>query len=176
MRVLMFTDCKSLFDNLRKDGSVPDDRWTAIAIAGLRCAVSAGPGRRQDKAECLWVPSRWQLADGLTKRGLDKVVRARMLSGTTRLHEESLQAIQRARQTSHKMACVHMSYCCDTRSQPSSSKSGAMAGSSRNVGGSASSSGAGAVLPAATSSPWPGICLLCSETAEECQCFVGPRA
>jgi hypothetical protein len=50
----------------------------------------------------------------------------------------------------------------------------AMAGSPWNVGGSASSSGA--ILPAATSSPWPGLCLLCSKPAEECQCFVGPRA
>ena len=40
--VVVFTDCKSLHDNLRKDGSVPDDKWVAVAIASLRGALSAG--------------------------------------------------------------------------------------------------------------------------------------
>eukprot|EP00974_Lingulodinium_polyedra_P079968 7744413-Lingulodinium_polyedra.AAC.1 len=52
MRTILFTDCRSVFDNLKKDGRVPDDKWTAISIAAMRCVVSAGPGRNRDKAEC----------------------------------------------------------------------------------------------------------------------------
>ena len=61
--IVVFTDCKSLYDNLKKDGSVPDDRWVAIPIASLRGAISAGAERNRDKSEMKWVPSRWQLAD-----------------------------------------------------------------------------------------------------------------
>ena len=56
---MLFTDCKSLFDNLKKDGSVPDDEWVAVPVASLRGAVSAGPGRDTRKAEARLVPSRW---------------------------------------------------------------------------------------------------------------------
>jgi hypothetical protein len=42
------------------------------------------------------VPSRWQLADGLTKPGLEKVFGSFLRSAATRLHEESLAALKRA--------------------------------------------------------------------------------
>ena len=95
--IVLYTDCKSLFDNLRKEGSVPEDKWVAVAIASLRGAVSAGPGRNTSKSECRWVPSRWQLADCLTKRGLAAGFRERIDAGTTKLHELSLQEIKRAK-------------------------------------------------------------------------------
>ena len=66
--IVLFTDCKSLFDNLKKDGSVPEDKWVAIEIAKLRSVISAGPGRNKVKSECRWVPSRWQLADCLLRK------------------------------------------------------------------------------------------------------------
>ena len=88
-------DCKSLFDNMCKEASVPDDRWTAIYIAQLRCAVSAGPGRREDRAEMLRVPSRCQLADGLTKKGLGDRIRSLAMDGVVRLHEVSEQELKR---------------------------------------------------------------------------------
>ena len=56
MQIVLFTDCKSLYDNLKKDGSVPDDKWVAVPVAGLRSALSAGPGRNITKSECRWVP------------------------------------------------------------------------------------------------------------------------
>ena len=89
------TDCKSLFDHLKKEGAVPDDRWTALYVAALKCGVSCGPERDTRKAGCLWVPSRWQLADVLTKLGLGAVFREILRTGTTRLHEESAQALRR---------------------------------------------------------------------------------
>jgi len=93
--IVLFTDCKSLHDNLKKEGSVPDDKWVAVPIASLRGAVSAGPGRDVRKAESRWVPSRWQLADCLTKKGLSAAFRERIASGTTKLHEMSLQSAKR---------------------------------------------------------------------------------
>ena len=95
MKVILWTDCKSLYDHLRKDGSVPDDRWTALSVGSLRCGLSAGGGRNEQKAECRWLPSRWQLADCLTKTGLGKVMRERMQSASTRLHERPSQSLKR---------------------------------------------------------------------------------
>ena len=43
--IILYTDCKSLFDHLKKDGAVPDDKWVAVAVASLKGAVSAGPGQ-----------------------------------------------------------------------------------------------------------------------------------
>ena len=93
--IMLFTDCKSLFDNLKKEGSVPDDKWVAVPVASLRGAVSAGPGRDTRKAEARWVPSRWQLADCLTKMALSAGFRETMNKSTTRLHELSLQHVKR---------------------------------------------------------------------------------
>ena len=35
MRLILYTDCKSLFDHLAKEGAVPTDRWSALPVAGL---------------------------------------------------------------------------------------------------------------------------------------------
>ena len=40
------TDCKSLFDCLAKDASVPEDRGTALTVASLRERCSAGVEER----------------------------------------------------------------------------------------------------------------------------------
>ena len=97
LRIILYTDCRSLFDNLRKDGSVPDDKWVAISVAALRCALSAGAERNEDKSECKWVASQWQLADCLTKLGLDVVIQARIREGNTRLHELSANALKKSK-------------------------------------------------------------------------------
>ena len=59
LKIVLMTDCRSLFDHLAKDGSVPDDRWVAINVAALRCALSAGPGRDLPKSECRWCATDW---------------------------------------------------------------------------------------------------------------------
>ena len=38
--IVLYTDCKSLYDHLRKDGAVPDDKWIAVAIASQMCCIS----------------------------------------------------------------------------------------------------------------------------------------
>ena len=84
---------------MKKDGSVPEDKQVAVSMASLRGTVSAGPGRNKSKAEALWLPSRWQLADCLTKRGLGSMLRERLAHGSTRLHELSLAAIKKNTKT-----------------------------------------------------------------------------
>ena len=42
LSIRVITDCKSLFDCLDKDASVPDDRGTALTVASLRERCSAG--------------------------------------------------------------------------------------------------------------------------------------
>ena len=91
----LLTDCKSLYDNVQKDCSLCDDRHTAPYIASLRQSVSAGPQRDKTRAGMMWVPSRHQLADGLTKAGLCETLRACLRCGTALFHEESAQELRR---------------------------------------------------------------------------------
>ena len=69
---------------------MPEDRWAAISVAALRCEVGAGPGRDPAKAAMLWVPSRWQVADGLAKRGLAERLRGLWGNARARLHAERM--------------------------------------------------------------------------------------
>jgi len=95
VKLRIVTDCKSLYDNIAKECSVCEDRHTALYIASLRQGVSAGPQRDSAKAGLLWVPSRHQLADGLTKDGLGQLIRDYLSRGTCYLHEVSAQAKKR---------------------------------------------------------------------------------
>ena len=99
MNSIQFTDCKSQYDHLKKDGAVPEDKWVAVAVASVKCVVSAGAGRNTRRAECRWIASRWQLADCLTKSGLAKTLRAVLNASSTRLHELSLQQIKRSKKS-----------------------------------------------------------------------------
>ena len=63
--IRVITECKSLFDCLAKDASVPEDRGTALTVASLRERCSAGVGR--ETLGLMWVPTRVRLADGLRK-------------------------------------------------------------------------------------------------------------
>ena len=101
MALRLITDCKSLYDNIVKDCSLCEDRHTALYVAALRQCVSAGPQRDGTKAGMLWVPSRHQLADGLTKTGLGEVMRSFLQSGYCQLHELSAQEIKRRKQDGH---------------------------------------------------------------------------
>ena len=97
MKLCLFTDCMSLYDHVKAEGSIPDDRQTAVYVAALKCSVSAGPGRDESKAQMRWVPTAWQLADGLTKAGLADKLRQYMSQGFTKIHEESVQQIARVK-------------------------------------------------------------------------------
>ena len=94
MKISTVTDCRSVYDCVLKESSTPDDRRTAISVASLRQGVSAGSGRDLRKSALMWVPTRCQIADGLTKSGLAKSMRAILEAGERRLHELSKKALR----------------------------------------------------------------------------------
>ena len=93
--IVMVTDCRSLYDHMKVQGAIPDDRQTAIWVAALRCGVSAGPGRNTQRAWLRWTPSRWQLGDVLTKGGLSDNFRKQMRDGDCLFCEPSAQSMKR---------------------------------------------------------------------------------
>ena len=86
----MCTDGKSLFDCVKKEGCSLGDRSYLIGVVLLRqlCGVST-----RGKTNLVWVPSRLQRADPLTKRGLGKQMRETM--NTAEFHGESLRQLKR---------------------------------------------------------------------------------
>ena len=99
MPIRAITDCKGLFDCLAKDASVPEDRGTALTVASLRAKCSAKVGRDQKRSGLMWVPTRVQLADGLTKSSAGVFLRNALTSGTAQLHEESTKVLRRKQLT-----------------------------------------------------------------------------
>ena len=97
--VRVITDCKSLFDCGAKDASVPEDRGTALTVASLRERCSAGVGRDTKRSGLLWVPTRVQLADGLTKSSAEVFLRNASTSRTAQLHEDSTKVLTRTQLT-----------------------------------------------------------------------------
>ena len=95
MQSRQITDCKSLFDHIKTDAKVPDDRHVAIWVANLRSCLAAGAESLRCKTKLLWVASRWQLGDGLTKDSDMKDMLEHLNRGTAKLHEESAQAQKR---------------------------------------------------------------------------------
>ena len=98
--IRVITDCKSLFDCLAKDASVPEDLGTALTVVSLRERCSAGVGRDQKRSGLMWVPTRVQLADGLTKSSAGVFLSNALTSGTAQLHEESSKVLKRKQITS----------------------------------------------------------------------------
>ena len=94
MPLLLCTDCRSLFDCIKKEGSIPSDRLSAVTVAAFRDSVSAGNGRDYSKAELLWVPTRHQLADSFTKHGLSNACREIMSKGQAKFHGASAKAVK----------------------------------------------------------------------------------
>jgi hypothetical protein len=76
---------------------VPTDENVGLAVAALRCLCSAGPQRTEGLTELRWVPTRWQLADPLTKPKLEKLMLLRMRCPTARLREESAAKVRKGR-------------------------------------------------------------------------------
>ena len=81
----MITDCKSIYDHVRKDGQHLSEKGNVIQVMLLRKMCSTRP--HTGKARLLWVPTRNQLADGLTKTGRGKHIRENL--GEAKFHEEA---------------------------------------------------------------------------------------
>ena len=108
--IRVITDCKSLFDCLAKDASVPEDRGTALTVASLREWCSAGAERGIQRSGLMWVPTRVQSADGLTKSSDGVFLRNALTSGTAQLHEESTQILRRKQLTGSSKEVRNVSF------------------------------------------------------------------
>ena len=98
------THGKRLFDGLAKDVSVPEDQGTALTVASLRQRCSARVGTDQRRSGLMWVPTRVQVSDGLTKLSAGIVLRSAMISGTAQLHDESTKVLKRKLTTNSSTA------------------------------------------------------------------------
>ena len=77
--MVLVTDCKSIYDTVHKDGQHISDKSSVIQAVLLRQILTTRdtPG----KTRLLWVPTRHQLADGLTKGGRAKEPREQFRCG-----------------------------------------------------------------------------------------------
>ena len=76
------------------------DRGTSLMVASLREGCSAGVGRDQKRSGLMWLPTRVQLADGLTKSSAGVFLGNALTSGTAQLHEESTKVLRKKQLTS----------------------------------------------------------------------------
>ena len=86
----MCTDCKSLYDCVKKEGCSLSDRSYLIGVVLLRqlCGI-----RSRDRTNLMWVPTRLQRADPLTKKGLGKQMRRTL--NTAKFQGESLKQLRK---------------------------------------------------------------------------------
>jgi hypothetical protein len=86
MPLRMITDCKSVYDTIKRDGQSVGDRSNAINVAILRQLCVADSNPPGQKAKLLWVPTRHQVADPLTKGGRHKLLQSILETGGVTFH------------------------------------------------------------------------------------------
>ena len=86
--VTMVTDCKSIYDTVRKDGQRVGEKGSIVHAVLLRQLLTT----RGDsgKAQLMWVPTRCQLADGLTKASRGGDIREQLSLGLL-VHEKAVK-------------------------------------------------------------------------------------
>ena len=94
--LVMCTDCKSIFDCIRKDGHSIGDKGNAINVAILRQLASTEKSPSGEKARLLWLPTRLQCADGLTKQGCHANLQSFLNKGQVIFHGASARELQRS--------------------------------------------------------------------------------
>ena len=77
--VTFVTDCRSIFDTVHKDGQHIGEKGNVIHAVLLRQLLTTRPDGL--KANLMWVPTRCQLADALTKCGRASDLRDHLRSG-----------------------------------------------------------------------------------------------
>ena len=86
--VTLITDCKSIYDTVHKDGQHVGEKGNIVHAVLLRQLLSTrGEG---SKAKLMWVPTRCQVADGLTKGGRGSDIRNQLRDGLL-FHEEAVK-------------------------------------------------------------------------------------
>lgn len=88
--LVLSTDCKSVFDCVKCDRQSVSDKSDALNIAIFRQMCSAESNPSHGRAQLLRVPTRHQLADGLTKAGLQQVING----GKATFHGKSARAVK----------------------------------------------------------------------------------
>ena len=68
--------------------------------------LSAGAGRQIQKSELLWLPTRHQLGDGLTKAGLTGAVREILEKGKAVFHGKSAKELSNEKKTVTSVNCT----------------------------------------------------------------------
>ena len=94
MPLIMATDCRSVFDCISKEGQSIGDRGNAINVAVLRQLASTDKHPSGQKARMLWIPTRHQLADPMTKAGKSLVMQNALASGTAVYHGVSAKTLR----------------------------------------------------------------------------------
>ena len=84
--VTFVTDCRSIYDTVHKDGQHVSDKGNIVHAVLLRQLLSTR-GDAQ-KANLIWVPTRCQLADALTKAGRSADLREHLREGAL-FHEKT---------------------------------------------------------------------------------------
>ncbi|CAE7260901.1 RE1 [Symbiodinium sp. KB8] len=98
--VTLVTDCKSTYDTIRKDGQHVGEKGNIDHAVLMRQLLTTRGRENPNKAKLLWVPTRCQLADGLTKIGRGGDIREQVTRGLL-FHEESMKR-KPPRQTGQK--------------------------------------------------------------------------
>jgi hypothetical protein len=92
-RLVLCTDCKSVFDSVYKSQQSIGDRAVALGVAGLRQMVTTNTKDAQ-KASLLWIPTRYQVADSLTKHGKGAICRIFLRNGDVHFRGLSARAMK----------------------------------------------------------------------------------
>ena len=83
----LVTDCKSIYDTVHRDGQHISDKSSLIQAVLLRQMLSTRSCSA--KTRLLWVPTRHQIADGLTKSARSKEFREQFRNGVVFREEAS---------------------------------------------------------------------------------------
>ena len=95
--LIMCTDCKSVYDCIKKDGHSMGDKGNALNVAVLRQLCSSEKSPSGQKAHLLWLPTRHQIADGLTKSGRHGEMQSIFNEGLVTFHGLSTRHLQKAK-------------------------------------------------------------------------------
>ena len=94
IHLVMCTDCRSVFDCIKKNGQSIGDKGNALNVAVLRQLCVAGEAPSGEKAVLLWVPTRHQCADALTKAGRHSNLLEIFEEGRVTFHAPSARAMK----------------------------------------------------------------------------------
>ena len=100
MPLVMATDCKSVYDCIKRDAQSVGDKSNAINVAILRQLCSGENHPVGERARLLWLPTRHQLADGLTKHEKASELQQALKAGSAVFHGLSAKSLRLMKESS----------------------------------------------------------------------------